>query len=587
MRLLDSRRLRGPNLQTMAPCAVAEVTLERGERRAEAAAAWRREASRMRKALGWADADALRVREFRGGLVFALPAPVDVLYLATEVNEWAIARASDHLAGRKGGRSFDEARDRFAAKAREEKNPRLVALRAAASAEGAPFIWDDDRVTLGMAGRSVTFELMALPEPREVEWSALGRIPVVLVTGTNGKTTTARLLSRMGKVAGKVVGSTSTDGVYVDGKLVLEGDYTGAEGARLVLRRPEVELAVLETARGGILRRGLSIDACDAAVITNVSADHVGEFGVNDLATMVAAKAVIGRIVRPGGRVVLNADDARLARLARSFPAPAVLFSMKPRGKAVLDHLKRGGEVFTVEDGVLVRKSRKLAAPLLRVDEAPITFGGAAPYNVANALAAAAAAHAIGLSSDAITGALRAFGASPDDNPGRGHVVRLPRGPTVLLDFGHNPAGLVGLYALARSLCGPRGRLLAVHTQPGDRTPEDTRGLASAIVRGRPHRVVAWESPDYRRGREPGDITLALRSALIRAGQKPRSVGTAPDELAAVRHLLELARAGDVVVVAPHIEREAIAGLLEERAPASGAERSDEPVDLAERVTAH
>ena len=295
MRLVDSRRLRGPNLQTREPAAVAEVALEEGETARGAAAAWKREAAKMCRALGWTvRKKSLVARSFSGGLALALVAPVDALLEATEVNEWAIDAAS-----RRRTTSFAAAKKEFRARVESQANPRLVALRRAALRRDVPFLWDDDHVTLGMAARSATFDNARLPDPRVVKWSAFGRIPVALVTGTNGKTTTARLVARMAKLAGKVPGCTSTDGIAIDERLVEQGDLTGAEGARLVLRNPQVTLAVLETARGGILRRGLAVEACDAALVTNIASDHLGEFGVTDLSTMARAKAVVGTVVRP------------------------------------------------------------------------------------------------------------------------------------------------------------------------------------------------------------------------------------------------------------------------------------------------
>jgi cyanophycin synthetase len=385
---------------------------------------------------------------------------------------------------------------------------------------------------------------------------------VALVTGTNGKTTTARLVARMAKLAGKVPGSTSTDGVAIDEHIVEEGDFTGGEGARLVLRRPEVELAVLETARGGILRRGLAVDACDAAVITNVTSDHVGEFGVNDLDAMVKTKAVVGMIVRPGGRVVLNGDDPLLVPLAGTFEAKSVLFGLDEKSPALAKHLAAGNEVFTVKEGSFVRLVGKSVARLGSVEGAPLTFGGAAPYNVSNALAAAALAWSLGIGDAAITEALATFGRVPEDNPGRGWIVRAPEGPRVLFDFGHNPAGLRSIYDLARSLAGARGHVFAVHTQPGDRTPADTLALSREIARGKPRLVVLWESPEYRRGRSPGDIASSLRKALVQSGVTKAALATCKDESSAVKRAISGARSADVVIVAPHVEKAAVATAL-------------------------
>jgi cyanophycin synthetase len=578
MRVVDSRRLRGPNLQTREPAALAEVALEEGESANKAARAWRGEITRIAEALGWKKyARSAVARPFPGGIAFALPAPIDVLLEAVDVNEWALASATAILAGR-APRSLDDARVEFLGRIAAHDNPRLRLLREGARRRDVPFLWGDDKVTLGMGRCSKSFDLEALPSVAAVAWNSVGRIPVALVTGTNGKTTTARLVARMAKLAGMVSGSTSTDGVAIDEKLVEEGDFTGGEGARIVLRHADVELAVLETARGGILRRGLAVDACDAAVITNVSSDHVGEFGVYDVETMVKTKAVVGTVVRPAGRVVLNGDDPSLVPLIDTFAAKTVLFGLDARSKVLRKHLEAGGEVFTVRRGNFVRRVGQREKKLGRVVDAPLCFHGAATYNVANALAAAALAWSLGLPDSAIAGALSTFGRLPEDNPGRGWLVPLAKGPRVLFDFGHNPAGLRGVYELARSLAGARGDVLAVHTQPGDRTAEDTRALAVEIARGAPRLVALWESPEYRRGRREGDIAAALRAALVASGVAKRAVVTCKDEASAVKRVLKGAFATDVVIVAPHVERSAELLVLKKARPSTTA-----PSDLPRR----
>jgi cyanophycin synthetase len=575
MRVIDSRRLRGPNLQTKEPAAVAEVALSPGERPGNAEASWRRHALRMASALGWRrEATRAVARRFRGGMALALPAPIDMLLLATEVNEWAIAAATWELHGDEGGSGFEDALARFRRAAARDARPRLVALRREALRRGVAFLWDDDIVTLGMARASKSFAMNELPPPGKVPWGRLGAIPVALVTGTNGKTTTSRLVARMAKLAGLVAGSTSTDGIAVDGRVVEPGDWTGAEAARNVLRRPEVQIAILETARGGILRRGLGLDACDAALVTNVASDHLGEFGVADLATMARTKAVVAAAVRKGGKVVLNADDRRLMALAPEMREEVVLFGLSTN-PVVRAHLRGGGVAFVQREGWLVRAARGREMRLLRVDEVPLAFGGAAVHNVANALAAAALAWALRLPDDAVTQALRTFGAHPADNPGRGHYEKLASGVGVLLDFGHNAAGLRLLFGLARSLLGSGGRLLVVATQPGDRTPADFTAFAREIARVHPRLVVVWESVEYLRGREPGQVIEALRRALLEEGVPPTSLATsAAGEVPAVDRAVRAARPGDVVVVAPQIDREGVRRLLRARPRATSRRAS-------------
>jgi cyanophycin synthetase len=562
MRILDSRRLRGPNLQTRVPAAIAEVVLEDGESPREAALLWREEVQRIAGALGWSEhAGGAVAREFPGGFAFALPAPIDVLYEATEANDWAIARATGRLAGQ-GADDFEEERARLAAELQASANPHLCALRAEAHKRKVAFLWDDESVTLGMAKTSRTWSRDALPTVEEVEWSALADVPIALVTGTNGKTTTTRLVARMARIAGRVVGNTSSDGIAIEERIVEPGDWTGAEAARALLRRPEVQMAILETARGGILRRGLAVDTCDAALVTNVTSDHLGEFGVCDLETMARTKAVVGEIVREGGRVVLSADDPELVKLVPRFAAKVVLCSALGESPLVRAHVARGGEAYVTKGGAIVRLAGGDEHALVRVDEAPLTFGGAAPHNVANCVAAAALAWSMHVPDDAVARALRTFGADPADNPRRGELVELASGVRVLLDFGHNPAGLRDLYALARSLLRPGCVLLSAHSLAGDRSEADFADFAGEIAAASPSFVVFWENEAYRRGRAPGWIQDRLRAGLVASGFGADAIVFADNEAGALERALDRANGGDLVVLAPYTARDAVHAVL-------------------------
>ncbi|MCZ7686481.1 MAG: Mur ligase family protein [Sandaracinaceae bacterium] len=451
-------------------------------------------------------------RAFRGGLALFVPAPIDALLATTDLNEWAIEAAAAELSGAEPPEDEREARRRLERAYRREASPRLRALERAASARGVPFVWDDDTVTVGLAARSRTYPLDDLPRARDVRWKGLGGIPVALVTGTNGKTTTTRLVARMAKLAGLLPGSTSSDGVAIDERVVEAGDWTGAEAARMVLRRPEVRLAILETARGGILRRGLALDGCDAAIITNVSDDHLGEFGVTDLATMAQVKAVVGHAVRPGGKLVLSAEDPELARLAPSFAAELVLFALDP--SAVRAHLASGGTAFVLSDGALARVGPEGRDALATLDETALTFRGAARHNVANCLGAAALGWSLGLPREAIVQALRTFGASSADNPGRGQLVQLEGACARCSTSATTRRASASLYALARTCWRPGAH--PRRARPGRRPLR--RGSRRAR---RGHR-------EGRRGAR-GPLGERAPPARARAGRDPRRLAARAD----------------------------------------------------------
>ncbi|MES1240856.1 MAG: Mur ligase family protein [Acidobacteriota bacterium] len=563
MKLLDSRRLTGPNLLWDLEGAVLDVDLSEDEAR-PLTEAWLRQAGRILEAVGWG-AEELCVRRFTGGASLALSAQIDRLYTATEVNEWAFEAAVAELAGRPpSDAETAEAAGRLRAETDRERNPALLALRDAANRRRVSFLWDADSVTLGRGAGGLTWSTSDLPTPREVPWDQVFDVPVVLVTGTNGKTTTVRLLAAMVRAAGAVVGTTSTDRVEIDGEVLDLGDYSGPGGARTLLRDRRVEVAVLETARGGLLRRGLAVTRADAAAVTNVAADHLGELGVNDLAALAEAKLVPARVVRPHGRVVLNADDPELRARTGNFGAPVVWFSVHPDQPGFDDLLVAGYAGCTVEEGELVRYGEERRQVIARLDEVPITFGGAARHNVANALCAIGLAGALGLSLDAMREGLSTFRGTPGDNPGRGNVFEVG-GARVLLDYAHNPHGLTALLAFASSL--PAARRLILLGQAGDRDEAEIRHLARTAWTFRPDLVVIKEMPEMLRGREAGEIPAILEDELRRLGAPAAALVRATDDADAARKALAWARPGDLLLLLVHNQRGAVLEMLDSVSP--------------------
>ncbi|MCX5744222.1 MAG: Mur ligase family protein [Proteobacteria bacterium] len=562
LRILDSRRLTGSNLATRETGALVDVALD-GADRARAVDAWRRAIGRV---LPWPGE--LHVRHYAQGVALFVPGPLDVLMPLCDLNEWAVASASAELAGE----PIADLDPQVLAELEAARVPGLVAMRAAARAHHVPCLVDDDAITLGAGRQILRFPRQGpIPAPEEIVWETLGHPPIAIVTGTNGKTTTTRMIARIARAAGLVPGITSSDGVAVDEQLIHPGDFSGPEGTRLVLRHPAIELAVLETARGGILRRGLTVEDPDVAVITNVTADHLGDYGVDDVATMAQVKAVIGRDAR---HVILNADDPVLVALASAAPFAGEVAWCSRRADAPLlaAHRRRGGTVWYVRDGQLVRADGPPDAPphvLLPIAEIAVTFGGRATYNVENALAAAAAAHALGIPDAAIVRGLRSFTSSRDDNPGRGNVVERG-GVTVLLDFGHNPAAVRAVVALARALLASKGGALHVTIgMPGDRDDVELAAVAHEIAGGAPAHVVVRELPEYLfRGRVAGEVPGLLVAALRRAGLAADAISLVRDEIEAVTRLLAMARPGDLVLVLVHLAPEVDALLLP---PADGA----------------
>ena len=557
MKLLDSRRLTGINIVSDLPGAVIDVALDASEA-ASAVEVWQQNARAVLDVVGWGQ-ETTRTRRFSGGASLQITAPIDGWYAACEVNEWAWKATEARLSGG-DVEALDEAAEHLRGLIEAERNPSLMALCSAAKERDVTLLSDDEVASVGLGSGSLRWPVDELPEPSAVDWERVHDIPVILVTGTNGKTTTARLLARMVDASGATAGNTSSDGVQIGGEIVLAGDYTGGEGARALLQDRSVDVAILEAARGGLLRRGLPVARADAALVTNVGLDHLGEFGVADLAELADTKMLVTRAVVPAGRIVLNADDPALVDRSTGLPAPATWIALSRLPPVMREHIDAGGEALYVRDRKLARSRAGRFEEILDIDEIPIALGGAARYNVYNALGAAALGFALGLDRDAIVSGLRSMKGTPQDNPGRGNLFQV-EGVRVFADFAHNPPGVRAIVEMATQL--EAERRLIVLGQAGDRDDESIRSLArSAWCTGIDH-VIIKEIPKYLRGRQPGEIPELIRGELRHLGAPDSAVEIAGSELDAVKRALEWARPGDVLLLLLQERDEGIAYLQE------------------------
>jgi cyanophycin synthetase len=388
------------------------------------------------------------------------------------------------------------------------------------------------------------------------------KVPVVAVTGTNGKTTTSRMIAHIGRTAGLHVGWSSTDGVYVDGMLVEAGDYSGPSGAGKVLAHGQVQLAVTETARGGILRRGIGLAYNDVSVVTNVTADHLGLGGIDTVDQLAEVKAVVTRITRPRGWCVVNGDDPRAFAMRLGSPARCWVFSRDPDSPSIRTALDEGGRATTVLDGwITVLAPGDDAEPLVKVADVPMTLSGLSRFNVENALAAVCAALGLGLPRTAVIEGVTSFAPDPDHNPGRMNVYSLGE-VTVILDLAHNEAGLEALLEIMQGLRPPAGRLLLALGAAGDRTDEIVSAMGEMGARNTDRLVISHKTR-YLRGRDPDDL-----AAVFRAGASAVGVDDVPafdDELAGTEALLTESRPGDVVAIMSLQDRARLDGWLRSR----------------------
>jgi cyanophycin synthetase len=470
----------------------------------------------------------------------------------------------------------------------------LTIAEAAVALAGRDIPWTPTRALTAAQQRLLDRWARRLDEARATPpaWirDAERRLPIVSVSGTNGKSTVTRLISHILLRAGRHVGTTTSDGVMVDERLVEPGDWTGPGGAQQVLARHDVDVAVLETARGGIVLRGVGYESNDASVLTNVSSDHLDLQGIHTLPELTEVKATICRITRPDGWVVLNADDPHVAAVSRRVRGQVAYFTLRGRGsRIVARHLARGGRAYLVQRGTMVEANGGDETEIVEVARVPLTIGGLAPHNVANALAAAGGARSLGATIAQVRDGLTGFAPSAERSPGRLNLYRLGA-RVIIVDFAHNEAGVGAILDVAEGIAaGSAGRaapITAIIGTAGDRPDDTLRGIGR-IAASRAQRVVIKETLKYLRGRTAQSVVGELLAGMKAAGWSTGDVPVYRSETEALRTELNgsaAAAAGGgrpdaprVIVLLCHEEREAVFELL--------AELGARPVDVATELT--
>ncbi len=544
----------GPNLYGERPGAVLEICGSPDELLA-LTEGWVAAVQRLFRALDLGEAVTHSRSSISGASLF-VASPVEVLMTATEISEqaWALAEsevdATGALVSRLRGLAAEERASR----------PNLARAYDAAIERGVLVTFDDELLTIGSGEGSVSWPLADVPPVEAIPWASIRDVPIALVTGSNGKTTTTRLIAAMWRATGRSAGWSCSDGVWVDAEQLDAGDYSGPAGARVVLRDRRVQAAVLETARGGVLRRGLAPSRADVAIITNVSADHFGEYGVTSIEELAEVKSVVARPLGPTGCLVLNAGDARLVALAQRLSCRIAWFSAAAENTTLGAHVTRGGDAALVEGGRVIVWCSGSRHDLGGVSAMPLTLGGSAAHNVENILGAALAGAVAGAPVEAIRETLAHFGESPEDNPGRLQSYRFG-GMTVLVDYAHNPGGLEVLCETARAF--PAVRRLLLLGQAGNRDDDQLRALARVVLGVLPFdHVIIKEMPTMLRGRQAYDVPRVLADELAGLGVPGERIEIIEGETAAVRRALEWSRDGDLLVLPVHVDKQAVLALL-------------------------
>jgi len=435
-------------------------------------------------------------------------------------------------------------------------------------------------------------ERIAASRTTPPEWlrDAERTIPIISISGTNGKSTVTRLMTHILLLAGRHVGTTTSDGVLVDERMVEPGDWTGPGGAHQILARHDVEVAVLETARGGIVLRGVGYESNDASVLTNVSSDHLDLQGIHTLPELAEVKSTICRITREDGWVVLNADDPLVAAVARRVRARVAFFTLDGDGSVLVRrHRERGGRAYLVRDGYLIEAQGEAETPIVAVARVPIAIGGLARHNIANALAAAGGARGLSATIAQVRDGLSDFAPSAERSPGRLNLYRLGA-KVVIVDFAHNEAGVGAVLDVAQGLAaGAAGRaapITAIIGTAGDRPDDTLRGIGR-IAAERAQRVAIKQTLKYLRGRTPESVVGELMVGVVAGGGNAADVPIYDSETEALQAELNGSAgagahggrpdAARVIVLMCHEDREGVFELLKR----VGAR----PVDVASELT--
>lgn len=555
LEITDSRRLTGPNLFWNKPGAILDVSIEDCDTE-RVISLWKKHCRFLLNALNWQE-QKITSRQYQGGASLVISAPIDCLYAATEITEAAFSMVENELKNQSV--SIENHLIFLQKEIKSEANPRLIELEKSAYENHVKFLSDDDEISLGYGKTTQIYNVKKLPNSKDIVWESIKDIPVAMVTGTNGKSTTVRLASSVVQAAGLNCGITSTDYIRVGDEILDTGDYSGPGGARTLLRHPKSEVALLEVARGGMLRRGLGINQATTVVVTNVAEDHLGEYGINTLEDMVEAKFTVRQAINNQQNLILNADDLACVKFAKTLDNKIVWFSWFNDNKTVVEHIKSGGTACFVEDENIIYQTGIEKQTIVSVKEIPITFSGAAKHNVHNALAVTAMCRALGFNNQTIAKGLKDFSSTPENNPGRGNLFEF-NGIKAIADFAHNEHGLAQMAKTIKNM--PAKRRLVMMGQAGDRSDELIEGLVKSALKAEPDMLVICEMESHLRGRKLGEIPTLIQKYAIKHGLKPDQIMHANDTIDGAKKSLNWAQFGDIMLLLALTNRTAILELL-------------------------
>lgn len=556
LELDESRRLTGPNLLWEHPGALVDVLVD-GIDKNRVAVCWQDWVYKLLPEVNWQNQETT-FRIHTHGISLALSAPMDSLYTACELAEHAwhlcVAELQDTELP-----SISEISEELIQELEKEVNEQLMDIMEAAEQKDVTCITDDDYLSLGMGKTVDTWEVASLPALGDIQWSKYHDIPLALITGTNGKSTSVRLASQIAKSAQLSAGVTSTDFIKVGDHIIDTGDYSGPGGARMLVRDERTEIAFLEVARGGILRRGLPVTKVKAALITNVASDHLGQYGIDSVEELAEAKFVVSKALDDSGTLVLNADNELVVEQSQYINVPICWFSESENNFLVQENLEKGQTaVFCHRDNIVFFNGHTIE-PVCAIADIPMTFGGQARHNVQNAMGVVGLCYALGFEQQHIVAGLMAFGSNPEDNPGRGNLYKVSDA-NYIVDFAHNEHSMRAVINMASQMPAPQKIVMFGHA--GDRTNQEVQELTNAVAELDADLYITSEVGDYLRGRAPEEVPNLSKQFLMEKGIDAEKILFADSPLSGAKLALQKAESGAVVLLFTLCDRTAVHELL-------------------------
>lgn len=547
---IGKSRLMGSNIYFTETGAVLDITLFGKDLKAmpKLLKMWEVELKRIMTALNWSGYKT-GIRIYSKGFKYAISAPVDLLFCGIYVLRQTWESVYNEY---KTGKPYDmkDILEYIEPEIRNDLNLKYRAICDEARRRSLNVFLEKYDICIGSGKYAYRGDIDDI-SLRDIPWDDIKEVPSVMVTGTNGKTTTVRLTAYIARHAGKKVGYCSTDWVMVGDEIVEKGDLSGPTGSLRVMMHPEVELAVLEVARGGLVRRGLIADYMQGATVTNVSEDHLGQDGIENIIDMAESKSLVYDAVKDGGYCIINLDDDEMRKRVFTLPGKKIMLTQRSlTNKDVRACLKYADHICYIKNKSFYWKTGVKESVIATFAQTPITINGMAKHNVENAMNAICLSFVLGLTKKQIGNGLKTYQNTAENNRGRANTFR-HNGGTIIVDFAHNPAAIGAILNMAHAYLKPGGKLTMLVGNTGNRL-QLTDGICQMVVDAKVDTVMIKEIPNYLRGAKLGQIPKMIETSLLKKGMKKQQLIMIGDEETALEHTLKTMQPGDVCAFLCH-----------------------------------